>query len=85
MRHRGPVRRNDTVHQPADRPVVEGLVDGRGWVQGEVRMQWQDETGAWWAEVTYRSAEHNSSEIDSFPADRVRKDDREYGAGRFNE
>jgi hypothetical protein len=52
------------------------FVEGRGWVTGEVRMQWQDEQDAWWCEVTYRSAEHASSEIDAFPADRVARMDR---------
>lgn len=74
-------RHNVTVHAPADRADVEVLVDGRGWVPGEVRMQWQL-GDAWWCEVTFRSAEHNSSEIDAFPAERVRKDGRDYAAGR---
>ena len=45
-------------------------------------MQWQDDEGSWWSEVTFRSAEHNSSEIDSFPADRVRTDTTDYSTGR---
>lgn len=75
-------RRNVRTYTGLDRPDVEVLVDGRGWVAGEGRMRWQDEGGCWWLEVTYRSAEHNSSEIDSFPADRVRKDETDYSRGR---
>lgn len=76
------IRRNVSTYFGFARAQVEVLVEGRGWVPGEVRMQWQDETDAWWAEVTFRSAAHNSSEINAFPADRVRKDPTDYTAGR---
>jgi expansin (peptidoglycan-binding protein) len=75
-------RHNVTVHQPADRPDVEVHIQGRGWVTGEVRMQWQHGDGSWWAEVQYRSTKHNSTEIDAFPADRVRRDDTDHSHGR---
>lgn len=74
-------RHNITVHQPVDRTDVEVDVEGRGWVAGEVRMQWQ-EGDDWWAEVQFRTADGHSSEIDKFPAERVRRDERDYGAGR---
>src|SRR5688500_13336652 len=69
------VRRNIRTYRGLDRPDVEVLVDGRGWVAGEVRMQWQDEHDAWWAEVQFRTVDGLSSEIDAFPADHVRKDE----------
>lgn len=68
-------RHNVRTYFGLDRADVEVLTEGRGWVAGEVRMQWQDNAGAWWAEVQYRSPEHNSTMIDSFPAERVRPDE----------
>jgi hypothetical protein len=76
------MRRNVTVPAPADRPSVEVLVEGRGWVAGEVRMQWRAPDDAWWAEVQFRSPDHHSTMIDAFPAERVRKDEADHSRGR---
>jgi hypothetical protein len=46
------------------------LNDGT-WVAGVSRMRWQEDDGTWWMQVQYR-AEHHSSKLDRFPADRVR-------------
>jgi hypothetical protein len=46
-------------------------------------MRWQDNEGVWWAEVQYR-ADHHSSKIDAFRADRVRRNDSDSsGAARW--
>jgi hypothetical protein len=59
-RHTDPMtedRHNVRTYYGFDRANVEVLIEGRGWVAGEVRMQWQTGEGAWWAEVQYRSPE----------------------------
>ena len=65
------MRRNVTVHEPADRPDVEVLVDGE-WCVGEVRMQWQEDDGLWWAQVQWRPPGTHTRKLDNFPAERVR-------------
>ncbi len=52
---------------------VEVYVDGRGWIFGDLRMQWQADDGTWWCEVIHRSVEDDDDEVDVFPADRIRR------------
>jgi hypothetical protein len=68
----GLVRHNVTVYKPADRPDVEVLVDDE-WLPGEARMRWQEDSGTWWYQVSWRPAATHTRRLDNFPTDRLRQ------------
>lgn len=61
------------VYKPAERPLVKVQVNER-WYDGELRLWLQHTDESWTAQVKWTDDEH-MNRIDSFPADRVRKDD----------
>ena len=67
----GPDReRHKAPSTPAERPEVEGLVDGV-WYPGELRMWTKARDGSWSANVMW-SRVSGENRLDTVPADHVR-------------
>lgn len=69
------------TYSPADRPMVEVLVEGQ-WRPGDLRMWVQNDDGQWFGQVQWQPAGNTSHTIDTFPADRIRPDVTDYTQGR---
>lgn len=80
----GGVEAGGRVYAPADRPLIEVLVD-ETWRPGELRAWSQREGGAWWGNVSW-SAGPGLTYLDTVPAERLRpvadENDDPSGRGR---
>ena len=73
--------REQIVYSGADMPDVEARVNEH-WCAGELRMQTQDNEGAWSMNVQYRPPGETSSYVGAFAEDQVRRDSVDRSAGR---
>lgn len=60
----------DRVYAPAERPLVEVLVDGT-WHLGELRAWQHREDGAWWGNVNW-TAGPGLTYLDTVPSEQLR-------------